>query len=75
MKQDINSPATSVHFPLKAYTVKQLSELYGVSPKTFHRWIAPFLEDIGEKKGYFYTISQVKTILKHLGVPGTFIVE
>ena len=64
------TPMTAVQFFLKAYSVKQLSEIYGVSTKTFRRWIAPFKSHIGDKQGYFYNIAQVKRIVQTLGVPG-----
>lgn len=64
-----------IAFPLKAYTVKQLSELYGVSTKTFRRWLSPFSSKVGTKQGYFYNISQVKCIVQHLGIPGSVVVD
>lgn len=75
MNTDLKSSLSGVTFTLKAYTVKQLSELYGVSAKTFRRWLEPFSKSIGEKRGYFYNISQVKCIVSHLGVPGDIVVD
>ncbi|MEO6832673.1 MAG: hypothetical protein ABI378_09400 [Chitinophagaceae bacterium] len=75
MIQNPQSILSGISFPLKAYTVKQLSELYGVSTKTFRRWVEPFKTAIGEKHGYFYNISQVKCIVQRLGVPGDIIVD
>ena len=75
MNAALKSSLSGVPFNLKAYTVKQLSELYGVSAKTFRRWLEPFAKSIGEKKGYFYNISQVKCIVSYLGAPGNIVVD
>lgn len=75
MNPDQKSNLSGVGFSLKAYTVKQLSELYGVSAKTFRRWLQPFVKSIGEKQGYFYNISQVKCIISNLGTPGNVSVD
>lgn len=75
MSQEAKSTLSGVSFPLKAYTVTQLSEIYGVSTKTFRRWVSPFKKEVGEKQGYFFNISQVKCIVQRLGVPGNVIVE
>jgi hypothetical protein len=53
----------------KAMTLKELAAAYQVSIWTFKRWILPFREQIGEKVGWFYKPSQVKTILELLGEP------
>ena len=75
MSAEPKSSLSGVSFPLKAYSVKQLSELYGVSAKTFRRWLAPFNKDIGEKQGNYFNISQVKCIVQRLGVPGSVVVD
>lgn len=75
MSQTNKNILSGVAFALKAYTLKELSELYGVSEKTFRKWLSPFKEAIGEKRGYFYTIGQVKQILEFLGVPGNIMIE
>lgn len=54
---------------LSPKTSTQIAELYGISLKTFYKWVAPFKNDIGEKIGRFYNIAQVKTILEKLGLP------
>jgi hypothetical protein len=58
--------------PIKHYTRKELSKIYGVCDKTFKRWLAPFLEDIGEKNGRFYSVAQVKIIFKKLELPSEY---
>jgi hypothetical protein len=62
---------TNDKFELKAYSKKELAEKYQVSVKTFDKWLKPFTEKIGEKRGRFYTVNQVKIMLEVLGVPGT----
>ncbi|MBS1635925.1 MAG: hypothetical protein JST26_08360 [Bacteroidetes bacterium] len=62
---------TNDKFELRAYSKKELAEKYQVSVKTFDKWLKPFSEKIGEKRGRFYTVNQVKTMLEVLGVPGT----
>jgi transposase len=62
---------TNDKFELRAYSKKELAEKYQVSVKTFDKWLKPFTEKIGEKRGRFYTVNQVKTMLEVLGVPGT----
>ncbi len=54
---------------LKPYTLKELSELYGVDWRTFKAWLQPFLAEIGEKKGRYYQIQQVRVIFKKLELP------
>ncbi len=56
-------------FNLKPYNHGQLAKMYGVCWVTFQRWIARYPEMIGEKIGHFYSIKQVLTIFKILGVP------
>jgi hypothetical protein len=57
---------------IKPYTHKELSGIYGVSKPTFTKWLLPFQDQIGERQGHFYTISQVKVIFDKLGLPGKF---
>jgi transposase len=54
---------------VKPYSTKELSMIYGVSTKTFLKWLLPFTHLIGEKKGRFYTVRQVETIFDRLGMP------
>jgi len=66
MRKDITGEEK---FILRPYSLKELSDLYGVCTKTFKKWIAPFTESIGEKRSRFYTVNQVKTIVEKLGLP------
>lgn len=57
-------------FSLKAYSPKEVRNLYGVSPRTFKKWTESFEKEIGEVKGKYYTVMQVKIIIDKLGTPG-----
>jgi transposase len=55
--------------PIKPYSSKELSAMYGVSSKTFRKWIKLFEGQVGQKCGHFYMISQVEIIFSKLGIP------
>lgn len=57
-------------FILKAYSPKEIRAFYGVSIRTFKKWTEAFAEELGEVKGKFYTVSQIKLIIEKLGTPG-----
>lgn len=57
-------------FMLKAYSPKEIRNLYGVSALTYKKWTEGFKDEIGELKGKFYTVAQVKIIIDKLGAPG-----
>ncbi len=54
---------------VKVYSSGELARMYGVNRRTFKRWIEPFLNRIGKRRGRFYTIMQVKIIFEKLGTP------
>jgi len=54
---------------MKPNTLKELSELYGMDWRTFKKWLEPFQSEIGEKKGRYYQIPQVRIIFKKLDLP------
>lgn len=54
---------------VRPYNHKELTELYGVSRKTLQTWLKPFLAEIGEKRGRYFTVKQVETIFARLGLP------
>ena len=60
-------------FIITPMNYKQLSIVYGVSRKTFAKWLEPFHAEIGEKLGGMYNVAQVKIIVEKLGMPGTVI--
>ncbi|CAN5158050.1 hypothetical protein BH09BAC5_BH09BAC5_16480 [soil metagenome] len=54
---------------LKAYSTKELADLYEVSEKIFRGWLIPFENDIGKKVGRFYNPKQAKVIFEKVGIP------
>ena len=57
--------------PVKPYTLTELSKIYGVCTRTLKKWINEFKDDVGVKKGRYYTIPQVKVIFHNLCFPHT----
>ncbi len=55
--------------PLQPYTTDELAFLYGITAKTFLRWLVPFGEVIGKKIGWYFNIRQVEIIFEKLGRP------
>jgi len=48
----------------------QLANLYKIGPRTFNKWIKPFIAELGDIEGrYIFTPSQVKIIYERLGEP------
>lgn len=56
-------------FHLRPYTIAELADIYGVSKKTFRKWLDPFQEIIGRRNGFFYSVKQVQVIIDKLGFP------
>ena len=54
---------------LKPYSKKELAKLYGVSDRTFVKWLTPHIDSIGTRQGWYYTIAQVEMIFAKLGKP------
>lgn len=67
MKGSINPSNEKV--PLQPYTTEELAVLYGITARTFLKWLHPFKEQIGEKVGWFYNIKQVELIFEKVGWP------
>ena len=59
------------HILVRPYTIKELAKIYQVSIPTMRKWINELKNEIGEKKGWFYSIRQVKIIFDNLCVPYT----
>lgn len=56
---------------VRPYSLTELAKIYGVGNRTLKKWINEFKSEVGEKKGRFYTIPQVKIIFKNLCFPHT----
>ena len=54
---------------IKPYTHKDLAALYDVSWRTLQFMLDPYLLDIGEKRGHYYTSKQVAIIFDRIGRP------
>lgn len=57
-------------FILRAYSPKEIRNLYGISARSFKKWTEHFKDEIGEAKGRYYNVAQVKIIIERLGTPG-----
>jgi len=55
--------------PIKLYTHRGLSALYGIDHKTLTKWLRPFQAEIGTRVGYYYNAVQVAIIFDKLGTP------
>jgi hypothetical protein len=62
-------------FELKQYKLVELATLYNIHRDTFRKQIALLDEKIGKRKGYYYSVTQVKIIVEHLGLPGASLFE
>jgi len=54
---------------VRPYSIGELSELYGICPRTFKKWLGVFKDELGPLVGRYYTIAQVEVIFKHLKIP------
>ena len=45
---------------IKAYSVQELTDLYGVRAKTLRTWLRPHKEAIGKRESIYYTVLQVQ---------------
>jgi hypothetical protein len=54
---------------LRPYTKTDLSELYGMSIRSFYTLLKPYEEELGPKLGRYYSIKQVEIIFENLGLP------
>ena len=57
---------------IRPYSTKELAGIYNVCDKTMKKWMKPFLEQVGEKKGRYYSVVHVKIIFDKLGVTCKF---
>lgn len=79
MKLPVNPAAgtqtAEASIALRPHNLKELSALYNISSKTFKKWLLPFKQEIGERRGNYYTIPQVRKIFTLLGFPAMFYEE
>jgi hypothetical protein len=54
---------------IRPYTKKDLAALYELSTRAFYTMFRPHEELVGKKSGRYYSILQVETIFKRLGLP------
>lgn len=66
MKQNTNSGSA---IQIKAYSTKEIAGLYNVSGRTLTRWLTPFTDEIGQRRGHYFTPKQTKIIFEKLGIP------
>lgn len=70
MKIDIDS--TKIDEPavhITPHSLKELALKYGVSKSVIRQWLQPLAPEIGPRIGNYYTITQVRIIFNHLGMP------
>ncbi len=60
---------------VKRYTLTGLAKIYGVHRNTFMEWIKPLKEILGKRRGYYYSIEQVKIIFANLQFPSFVVIE
>jgi len=61
-------------FKIRKYTKSELAELYKISTKTLATWVKKACEEDLKRIGYiktqkYYSSTQVRIIIKHLGTP------
>lgn len=71
MNEQEKKQEPSAKIPVKPYTLTELAEIYGVCTRTLKKWINEFKSEVGDKKGRYYTIPQVKVIFDNLCFPHT----
>lgn len=54
---------------VKAYSKKQIADMYKISVKVLRKWLSPAIANIGPYNGKLYTPKQVQAIFDHLGEP------
>jgi hypothetical protein len=54
---------------LKAYSKKEVAQLYEISPKSLQTWLTPFEKELGPRVGRYYNPKQMRIIFEKLGIP------
>lgn len=61
--------STTTDTTIRACSISELADMYGVSLKTFRAWLQPHQDAIGKRVGRYYTTLQVRIIFERLGYP------
>jgi len=56
---------------IKPYFIKDLANIYDVSPRTIKRWIVKLEIGIDKNCSRYFTVQEVLLIIEKLGVPRT----
>ena len=54
---------------IRPYSKKDLAILYEMTPRSFFTMFKPHEEFVGTKLGRYYSVLQVETIFKRIGLP------
>ncbi len=60
---------------LKPYTITELAKVYGVSTRTFKKWVDKKVPEVGPRMGRYYIIPQVKMIFENMKIPTAINIE
>lgn len=55
---------------IKAYSKRELADLYKIGVRSITTWLEPFKKDVGTRHGRYYSPKQVRIIFEKLGLPG-----
>jgi hypothetical protein len=61
--------------PVQRVSDKTFARIYGVTDKTFRKWIRPFKNEVGTRNGRFYNVNQINLIIAKLGNPFISVTE
>jgi hypothetical protein len=54
---------------IKPYKLKEIAALYGLHRDTMREWLKLIKDKVGERKGHYYNIDQVRTIFDVYKLP------
>jgi transposase len=60
---------TKAKLRIKAYSMKEVANMYEVSGRTMRRWLTPFRTEIGQRRGRYFNPKQIRIIFDKLGIP------
>jgi hypothetical protein len=69
MQQLDNLPPMENNYLLFPCTHTSLAKAYGISRKMLYKKLRPINAEIGERKGYKFSLEQLFIIISHLGWP------